>query len=151
MADLIVNVPSGEIALVAATAKTVMTFTAPANQRLKLKGLEIFGKGVSPTDTPIKVEISVITTDGGTATTITPAKNDNDMAETAQGVYKTNYTVEPTTYGVNIRIWEVQPQTGMVIYFPMHDELKIKGGTEYGVRMTAAQAQTVSINGVVEE
>jgi hypothetical protein len=151
MADLILNVPTGEISLVAATAKTVLTAKAPANQRLKLKGLEIFGKGISPTDVPIKVELNIITTDGGTATTITPSDNDNEMGETAQGVYKSNYSVEPTTYGASIRVWEVHPQTGLIVYFPMHDELKLKGGTEFGIRMTAAAAQTVSINAIVEE
>jgi hypothetical protein len=151
MADLILNVPTGEISLVAATAKTILMAKAPANQRLKLKGLEIFGKGISPTDVPMKVELCIITTDGGTATTITPTANDNEMAETAQGTYKSNYSVEPTTYGAAIRTWEVHPQTGLVVYFPMHDEPKLKGGTIFGLRMTAAAAQTISANLIVEE
>ena len=152
MADLILNIPTGEVALTAATAKTVFSMTAPANQRLKLKGIELFFKGTSATDTPVKCELSLVTTEGAAiATTATPAKNDNDMAETAQGVYKTNYTSEPSTYGANLRTWEVHPQTGLVLYFPLHDEPRLKGGTEMALRLTAAQAQTVSVNAIVEE
>ena len=151
MADLILNIPTGEVSLTAATAKTVFSMTAPANQRLKLKGIELFFKGTSATDTPVKCELSLVTSDAGTATTATPSKNDNDMAETAQGVYKTNYTSEPSTYGANLRTWEVHPQTGLVLYFPLHDEPRLKGGTEMALRLTAAQAQTVSANAVVEE
>ena len=151
MADLILNIPTGEVSLSAATAKTVFSMTAPANQRLKLKGVELFFKGVSATDTPVKCELSLVTTDGGTATTATPAKNDNDMAETAQGVYKTNYSLEPSAYGANLRTWEVHPQTGLVLYFPTHDEPRLKGGTEMALRLTAAQSQTVSVNAIVEE
>jgi hypothetical protein len=151
VADLILNVPTGEISLVAATAKTVLMAKAPTNQRLKIKGIEIFGKGISPTDVPMKIELSIITTDGGTATTITPQANDNELAETPQGTYKANYSVEPTTYGANLRVWEVHPQTGLIVYFPMHDEPTLKGGTIFGVRVTAAAAQTLSANLIIEE
>jgi hypothetical protein len=62
-----------------------------------------------------------------------------------------NYGTEPTTYGAIMRTWEVHPQTGLIAYFPLHDEIKIKGGNEVGVRCNGAQAQTVSVNLVVEE
>lgn len=151
MADLLLTVPSGEVSLTGSVAKTVLAATAPANQRLKIMGVEIFGKGTSNTDTPIKCELSRITTNGGTATTITPAKVDDDDGETAQGTYQANFTVEPTTYGANMRIWEVHPQTGIIVYFPMHQEIKIKGGNIVGLRMTSTQAETVSAQFLVEE
>lgn len=151
MAGLNLMVPSGEMSLTAATAATIATAKAPANQRLRIKGIELFFKSVSPTDTPVKVELSRITTDGGTATSITPAKMDDDLGETAQGTYKAVYTVEPTTYGANGRTWEIQPQIPFVYYFPVGDEIYIKGGNIWGIRLTAAQAQTASCNLIVEE
>lgn len=151
MAAYNLSVPSGEVALVAATAKTVVKVQAPANQAIRILGIEFFGKGVSNTDTPIKVELSRITTDGGTATTVTPAANDDDQSMTAQGVYKAAYTVEPTTYGANMRTWEVHPQTGLMYMFPLGQEIIVKGGNIWGVRCTATQNQTVSCNLIVEE
>jgi hypothetical protein len=151
MAALNLQIATGEVSLTGSTPKTVFSLTAPANQRIKLKGLEIFGKGTSNTDTPIKVEISKITTDGGTATTATAQPLDGDIGTTPQGTYKTNYTAEPSTYGANLRTWEVHPQTGLINYFPLHDEIIVKEGTEIGVRLTSGQAETVSLNAIVEE
>jgi hypothetical protein len=151
MADLILQVPTGEVSLTGGTAKTVLTLKAPTNQRLKLKGLEVFGKGTSNTDTPVRCEIGLITTDGQTPPTITPLPNDGDLGETPQGTYKGPYSSEPSTYGSILRTWEVHPQTGLVVYFPMHDEIKLKGGQELGVRLTSTQSETFSVNAIVEE
>jgi hypothetical protein len=151
MAGLLLHAPTGEIALTAATAKTCLTLKAPANHRVKLLGLEIFFKGTSATDTPVKIEISRITTDGGTATTLTPAPNDENAGETPLGTYKSAYTVEPSTYGVNVKTWEVHPQTGLIVYFPLGQEVIIKGGNILGLRLTSSQTETVSIDPVFEE
>jgi hypothetical protein len=151
MADLNVSVPTGEISFAAATAKTALTMTAPTNQRLKLLGFEVYGKSASPTDTPCKCEFYRITTDGGTATTLTPAPNDDDEAETPQGVYKAAYTVEPTTLGLLLRTFEVHPQTGLIYMFPVGQELRVKGGKELGLRITCPAAQTFCVNFIVEE
>jgi len=151
MAGLNLHAPSGEVSLSAATARTVLSITAPANHRVKLKGLEVFGKGTSTTDTPMKVEVSRVTTDGGTATTLTPAKNDENAGETPLSTVRGSYTAEPSTYGANLKTWEVHPQTGLVVFFPPGDEVVIKGGNEIAVRITAAQAQTVSVNAYYEE
>jgi hypothetical protein len=153
MAGLNLTVASGEVTLTAATALTVLTVKAPANQRLRIKGIEVFFKSTSPTDTPVKIEWGRITTDGqtGTATAVTPAKHDDEMGETAQGTYFKNYGTEPTTYGTIFKTWEVQPQVPFVLYFPQGDEIYVKGGNEFGLRLTAAQGQTCSINLIVEE
>lgn len=150
MADLNLQVSVGEVS-VTSTPKTQLTIKAPANQRLKIKGFEVFGKGTSTTDTPVKVEIGLVTADSvpGTSTpTVTP--HDGDYAETAQGTYKTGYSTEPT-YGNILRTWEVHPQTGLIVYFPLHDEIKLKGAQELGVRLTSTQAETMSLNAIVEE
>ncbi len=33
----------------------------------------------------------------------------------------------------------------------MHDEIKIKGGAELGIRLTSSQNETMSLNVIVEE
>lgn len=151
MAALNLSVPSGEVSLTASTAKTVITARAPAQQMLRILGVEIFGKGISNTDTPIKIEVSRITTDGGTASTITPSPNDDDYTATPQGTYKGNYTSEPVTYGANLRIWEVHPQTSLIYMFPMGQEIILKNNNEIGFRATSGQTETISINLIIEE
>ena len=101
MAGLRLHVPTGEVSLAASTAKTVFTLTAPSNHRVLIRGIEIFFKGTSSTDTPVKIEISRITTDGGTASTPTVAKNDENSGETPLSTVKSAYTVEPSTFGAN--------------------------------------------------
>jgi len=152
MAGLILHAPTGEISLTASTAKTCLTIKAPANHRVKLLGLEVFFKGTSATDTPVKIEMSRITTDGsGGVTTLTPAPNDENAGETPLSTVKSAYTTEPTTYGVNLKTWEVHPQTGLIVYFPLGQEVIIKGGNILGLRLTSSQAETVSIDPVFEE
>lgn len=153
MADLLLSIPTGEISLSASTAKTAITALAPANQRLKIVGFEIFGKGIVVTDTPIKIEFNRLdTTTAGTGTAISPpAPTDEDYAETPQGTYKVNYSAEPTVYGANLRTMECHPQTGIIFMFPKGTEIKIKGGGKLGMRLTASQNQTVAVNLLVEE
>lgn len=152
MADLNYQVATGETSITS-TAKTVVTITAPANQRVKIKGIEIFGKGTSNTDTPVKVELMTYASiTGGTAGSVTTSKLDGDLAETVQSTIAGNYTAEPTyTTGVTVRVWEVHPQTGLAVYFPLHDEIKLKGGNGFALRLTSNQNETMSANVICEE
>src|SRR5262249_19236527 len=71
MSALNFQVATGETSITS-TAKTVVTITAPANQRVKIKGVSIFGKGTSNTDTPVKVELMTYASiSGGTAGSVT--------------------------------------------------------------------------------
>lgn len=153
MACLTFQASVGEVS-VTSTAKTFLLLTAPANQRVKIKGLEVFGKGTSNTDTPVKVElVKAASITGGTAGTIpTVSALDGDVAETVQTQVTGNYSAEPTYSGPTVmRTWEVHPQTGLAIYFPLHDEIVLKGGTVFGVRLTSNQTETMSINLIAEE
>jgi hypothetical protein len=152
MARLKLNVSAGECS-VTSTSKTFLTAKAPSNQKIKILGIEFFGKGTTNTDTPVKLEIGNITTDGetGTATAVTPTPFDADDAETPQGTYYKAYGTEPTTYGTIMRTWECHPQMSLVIYFPLGDELVVAGGKEIGIRLTSNQNETMALNLIVEE
>lgn len=152
MADLNFKVSTGESPFTS-TAKTAFTITAPANQRVKIKGISIFGKGTSNTDTPVKVELMrYASISGGTAGSVTTSKPDGDMGETVQSTIAGNYSVEPTyTTGVTEDVWEVHPQTGIAVYFPLHDEIKLKGGQGFAVRITTNQNETLSVTALCEE
>ncbi|MBM4069630.1 MAG: hypothetical protein FJ271_11865 [Planctomycetes bacterium] len=149
MAGLNLHYPSGEVSLSAGTAKTPITVVAAANYRVKIKGIEVFFKGTSPTDTPAKIQFYRFTSDG-TGSTGTLYNNNEDDSETIQTTGKIAYSAEPTLGNV-FKIWEVHPQTGLVVYFPPGEEIVLKGGNKMGIQVTAAQNQTVSINLYLEE
>lgn len=144
MADLRVQVSSGEIAA-GASAKTFIALTAPSNQRLKIKSVEVFGKGTSNTDPPAKIElVTFASKSGGTdAATNVTSKLDGDFGETVQTTVNGPYTAEPTyTTAVVVRTWECHPQVGLVYQFLDGDEIKIKGGTGLALRITQAGSDT---------
>ena len=121
MAGLNFQATVGEVS-VTSTPKTFLLATAPANQRVKLKGVEVFGKGTSNTDTPVKVEVlRAASITGGTAGAApTTAPLDGDYAETIQTAVTGNYSAEPTyTTLVVLRTLEVHPQTGVAIFYPL--------------------------------
>ena len=109
----------------------------------------MFFKGTSSTDTPVKIRILRMTTDG-TGTTQVPVVNDENAGETVQQSGKVNYTAEPT-YGNVLKVWEVHPQTGLVVFFPLGDEIVVKGGNKLGVELTSTQNETASVNLYLEE
>jgi hypothetical protein len=145
MAGLLFRAQSGEVSLTATTAKTVLSLIAAANHRVKVRGFSVSFKGTSNTDTPVKVRIARLTSDGtGTANTLVKENDADD--ETLQSSSKLNYTVEPTyTANTNLEHFECHPQTGKDVFYPFGQELIVKGGGMIGVECTASQNQTVSV------
>lgn len=152
MAALNFQVATGE-ASVTSTAKTLITAGAAANQRVRVRGFSVWGKGTSNTDSPIKIEIlTYASISGGTAGSVTTSKADGDLGETVQTTVAGNYSAEPTyTTPVTVRTYECHPQTGYEVYFPDNYQIILKGGTGLGVRLTSVQNETVSFNLYLEE
>ena len=151
MAGLLVDAVAAEVALTATTARTVLTITAAANHRVKILGYHVSFKGTSNTDEPVKFELARITTDGGTSSALTLLKRNNSDDETIQTTARHSYTAEPSAYGDVLISDRIHPQTGHVIYFPLGQEIPVKGGQIFGARLTAAQNQTVSVKLVIDE
>jgi hypothetical protein len=149
MADLKIQATSGEVSLLAATAKTVLMLKAAANHRDKLEGISISFKGAVPTDTPVRYRIIRPTTDG-TSTAVTITKKDPSAGETIQSTAGKNFTVEPTA-GDIVEEGEIHPQTGQKWFMPFGSEYKIPGGARLSVELTAAQAQTAVVTFDAEE
>lgn len=134
--------PAADVALLAATAKTVLMVTAPANHRLKLLGWGISFDGVAASNEPVTVELMRAIT-AGTSTAVTPTKKDDSIAETLQSTSGANFTVEPTLTDV-LDTKLVHPQTGYEKYFPFGSEMIIGGGDRLVIRCTAPQAVNCS-------
>ena len=129
MAGVLLRVNSGEVALVAATAKSVFQLKAPANQRLIVKGIRLFGKSAAGgTDTVIRVRLTRNSAAFGTFTAATPSKNDPTDSETVQSTAGSNASIEPTTPTDGGLWWEIQPQAGVMESLAPGTEIKIPGG-----------------------
>ena len=84
MSGVLLRCPVGQIACVAATAKTVLQIVAAANHRVKIPRITVTFEGAAASDAPAEVKIVKQTTAiGGTPTGVTLYKQ-GDFGETIQ-------------------------------------------------------------------
>lgn len=124
------------VALVAATAKTVLAVIAPAQFGIDLIGYTLGFDGVTASATPGLLEIVQFTTDGtGTGATV----NQNYGRTITPGfTSKYNYSAEPTTPTVLYRT-SVTPNGGTIIYeFPRDRTPDSPVSNLMGLRLTFA-------------
>jgi hypothetical protein len=140
---------TGEVALSAATAKTVIEVTAAANHRAVIKKIHLWFKGVSVTDESVTVDLIRIATTG-TGSAGTPVKRDPDMPETLAVDFKHTFTVEPTGVTV-LETFSIHPQSGYAEVLPIEWPIPIPGGDLWGIRCTADNAVSVIANVLGEE
>jgi hypothetical protein len=141
---------TADVALTAATAKSILAAVAAANAPLRLTELSVSFDGVSGAAEPVTVELCASTqATAGTNTSFTPVQT-RGRTRTVQAAGAVNYTAEPTTLTV-IKTWLVHPQTGMVLQFPLgrEPESSIAADAEaLIVRCTAPAA--VNVRGYIE-
>jgi hypothetical protein len=150
MAGVYISITTGAVALVAATAQTVLQITASSNQRVRVTEYEFSFDGTNSANTPCQVRVMRQTTAGTFSTTLATGAvgaagiaklNDlYSVAETIQTAAKTASTAEPT-YGEVLR-WITIPVFGgtVVIPCPPGQEDYIPGGSRLGVVLTAPQS-----------
>lgn len=142
MAGVLIRASSPEVSLSAATVKTVVQITAPANQRVLVREISVSFKGIVNTDGPVLVEVLRQST-AGTGTSLTIVKRNSADTETIQSTALHSHSAEPTAGDVLIRE-EVHPQGGALnLLLPDKFPLVVPGGGRLGIRCTAPQAQTV--------
>lgn len=140
MADIICSANTAEIALTAATAKTVLYLKAATNQKIKVLRWGVFFDGTSSSAEPVQVRLLRFTTDA-TVTSLTPVKKGTD-SETVQTTAGYNASAEGTAGDV-LDVIEVHPQTGYEVIFPMGQEIKVPGGGRVGIECTAPASVNV--------
>lgn len=144
---------TAEIALVAATAKTVLQLVSATNARQKITSIGFFFDGVSTTAEPVQVDIRLQTTAiGGTPTANNPVKNittDPETLQTTGAIYGTAPT-EPTS-GNLLQAFECHPQQGIELLFPLGQEVFVPGGQRLGIVCTAPAAVNVRVSVQGEE
>jgi len=139
---------NGDIALSAATAKTIMQVINSANGVVKVVEFGVSFDGVSGTAEPVTVElVSSTQATAGTSTSHTIAQV-SGATRTAQATAARNYTAEPTVLTV-LKRWLAHPQTGLVVQFPLGREPQQNTGSDaLGIRCTAPA--TVNVQGYME-
>lgn len=148
MSGLVCSAITSEVALAAATAKTVVQVTAPTNQRLKIKGWGVFFDSTSPTAEPVQVRLLRQTT-AGTMSSLTPVKLVAG-SETVQTTAQHTATAEPTAGDVLDAI-EVHPQSGYEKIIPMDVPIDVPGGGRVGIECTAPAVVNVRAKIIFEE
>ena len=135
MAAFMGFIQTAEVALSAATAKTVIQLVAPSNHRLKVLGWGVFFDGVSVTAEPVQVRLLRQTT-AGTMSALTPVKQDDSLSESLQATAQHTATAEPTAGDV-LDMIECHPQQGYEIAYSMGQEVIVGGGDRIGIECTA--------------
>lgn len=138
----------GEVALVAATAKTVLRLTAATNRPIKILGWGIYFDGVNAAAQPIQVRARKSTTTG-TSTAVTIRKR-NETLGTIQTTSGKNFSVEPTD-GDILDIVEVHPTSGYEVLYPVGQEPIISGGLRFGIKATAPAGVNCEAKIIFEE
>lgn len=152
MAGVIAHVNSGEVALVAATAKSVLQIKAATNQRVLLKALRFLGKqAAGGTDAVVKIRMTRNSANFGTFSSATPGKNDPNDGETIQTTCGSNASAEPTSPSDSGLWWEVQPQSGVIEFLPPGLEIKIPGGQSVQFECTSSATPTIMLCATFEE
>lgn len=113
---------NGDIALSAATAKTVLNVIAGSNATFRIIEFGVSFDGTSATAEPVTVELCYSTQAGaGSGSTTHTIQQSGGTARTVQATAQRGYTSEPTTLTVWKR-WLVHPQTGIVVQSPLGRE-----------------------------
>jgi hypothetical protein len=129
------------VALVAATAKTVLTVIAPAQFGVDLTKFRLGFDGVTASAVPVLVELVQYTTDGtGTGGTVNQAYG---RSITAGFTSKYNYTAEPSTPSI-IEHYTLTPNGGVIVYdWPLGTTPDSAVSNLFGLRCTAPAAVNV--------
>ena len=130
---------STPVALVAATAKTVLCILGSANDTVSLKRVRVSFNSVAATDAPAIVEVGIITALGSYTGTTPLQITGSPLASSCTSGF--NATAEPT-YNRIFEATYVPANNGLYDwYYPLGEEPLCAAGQGFGVRITAPQAQ----------
>ena len=152
MAGLKLKFVTGEVALSAATAKTVLQVIAATNHRIKVKRWKVTLDGIAPTDPAVVVTLMRQTTAiGGSPTTITGKKMEPAAAETVQTTAAASAGgSEPTSSDILDQV-DVHPQGGYEDVRDHGEEYIVAGGARLGWVLTAPNAVNALVVAEIEE
>lgn len=141
-------ITTSNVALAAATAKTLIEGVSTANVPPEWIALDITFDGVTATAVPVRVDFCTYAATG-TGTTYTPKRLGQAVGNPAS-TWKINDTVEPTTPTI-LFSWWIPPTSGIMYQWPLGRELFHPVSTIQGIRLTAPAAVNAIVNLTIEE
>lgn len=137
MANRYVVETTADVALAAATAKTILAYICGTNAPARVTELAVSFDGISASAEPVTIELCKSTQAGAGTTTSQSPVQVGGAARTVQGTGARNYSAEPTVLTV-IKRWLCHPQAGMVVQFPLGREPEqVTSAQGFAVRCTA--------------
>lgn len=133
----------GEEALAAATAETVIALIGASAVKAKLIEWGVSFDGIDPVAAPVQVRLVRLTADDGTSSAATEIDVTVDNP-TANCTAKHSYTAEPTKATNPIVAYEVHPQAGLVIQYPLGREVELDNSSSAGVAVEVTAPATVN-------
>lgn len=129
------------IALVAATAKTILEIATPASTGMVPLMWWVEFDGTTSSAVPVKVEIGRFSAAVTTATTITPARvNDGNRALASQCTVKHSTSTEGAGTASDVEIHRVPPTSGLLLPESLGLEWVLGASSFWRIRCTAAAA-----------
>lgn len=140
---------NGDIALTAATAKTIMNIVNAANSLVRLTEFSVSFDGTSATAEPVAVELCLSTqATAGTSTSHTIVQI-GGPTRTVQASAARNYSAEPTVLTV-IKRWLVRADGGLLhVQFPLGREPE-QTTTADGLLIRCTAPAAVNVQGHME-
>jgi hypothetical protein len=136
----------GAVALAAATAKSILGVSAPAQFGVDLKKFRVAFDGTSATAVPVLIELcysTFATNAPGTASASTTVDQVYGRSITAGFTAARNWTTEPTVL-TPVDEWLLSPAGGLVIYdFPLGDTPDSAVSNGFVLRLNAPAAVNV--------
>jgi hypothetical protein len=146
MSAVIVVANTAEVALTAATAKTIIQVASVAHRPIKVKEWGVFFDGVSVTEAPVQVRLIRQST-AGTMSALTPIER-TITGVTIQETCLHTATVEPTLVSC-VAAREVHPQSGYQEKFSFGDEIVVGGAAIGRIAIECTAPATVNVRGEI--
>ena len=137
------------VALVAATAKSVLELGASSTDRVKIKEWWVDFDGVTAANTPVKVEVGRFSAAVTTATSASEKMNPADG--TASTTAKHSTSTEGAGTADDIIFRRIPPTSGFHYVAPLGQEFELAVSTFWRMRLTAAQAVNATVGVIWEE
>lgn len=139
---------TADVALTAATKKSILSVISGANSITRVVEFGVSFDGTSATAEPVTVELEGSTqATAGTVTSHTPVQI-RGATRTTQATAGRNYTAQPTVLTAWKR-WLVHPQTGIEMQFPLGREPE-QIVTADAIVLSCTAPATVNAQGYIE-
>ena len=149
MASVYSATSEAEEALAAATAETVIALIGSAAVKAKIVEFGISFDSTSATAEPVRVRMVRTTADDGTSTGATEVQFSDPDNPTPNCAAKHSYSVEPTKATNAMSEWQVHPQSGIVIQYPLGREPGLDNSASAGIAWEVTAPAVVNCSAYV--